>query len=64
MLSVHPCGFPHGSQPKALAIGAKRLRTETDEVAVYLDARDALEIAELPAGVEHTAYVDAWKAPA
>jgi homogentisate 1,2-dioxygenase len=64
MLSVHPCGFPHGPQPKAFAIGAKRLRTETDEVAVYLDARDALEIAELPAGVEDTGYVDAWKAPA
>jgi homogentisate 1,2-dioxygenase len=62
MLSVHPCGFPHGPQPKAFAIGAKRLRTETDEVAVYLDARDALEVAELPAGIEDPAYVDAWKA--
>lgn len=64
MLSVHPCGFPHGPQPKAFAIGAKRLRTETDEVAVYLDARDALEVAELPAGIEDPSYVDAWKASA
>jgi homogentisate 1,2-dioxygenase len=62
MLSVHPCGFPHGPQPKAFAAGAKRLRAETDEVAVYLDARDALEIAEMPPGIEDADYVNAWKA--
>ena len=50
MLSLHPCGFPHGPQPKAFAIGARRARTETDEVAVYIDTFDAVEMAELPAG--------------
>jgi len=64
MMSVHPCGFPHGPQPKAFSIGAKRLRAETDEVAVFLDSRDALEIAEMPPGIEDAAYVDAWKAQA
>jgi homogentisate 1,2-dioxygenase len=64
MLSLHPCGFPHGPQPKAFAIGARRARTETDEVAVYIDTFDAVEMAELPAGVEDPSYVDAWKAPA
>lgn len=61
MLSVHPCGFPHGPQPKAFAIGAKRQRAETDEVALYLDSRDALEIAEMPPGIEDLDYVNAWK---
>jgi homogentisate 1,2-dioxygenase len=61
MLSLHPCGFPHGPQPKPFGIGAKRQRTETDEVAVYLDARDALEMAKLPPGIEDVTYVDAWK---
>jgi homogentisate 1,2-dioxygenase len=62
MLSVHPCGFPHGPQPRSFEIGAKRLRSETNEVALYLDTRDAIEIAELPPGVEDLNYVDAWKA--
>jgi homogentisate 1,2-dioxygenase len=64
MMSVHPCGFPHGPQPKAFSIGAKRLRAETDEVAVFLDSRDALEIAGMPPGIEDEAYVGAWKAQA
>ncbi|MGH7934862.1 MAG: homogentisate 1,2-dioxygenase [Candidatus Binataceae bacterium] len=64
MLSVHPCGFPHGPQPKALAMATQRLRKETNEVAVFLDARDAVEVAAMPEGVEDAAYVDAWKTPA
>ena len=61
MVTLHPCGFPHGPHPKALAAGAKAARKETDEVAVMLDARDALRIAKLPAGVEWTGYVDSWR---
>ena len=38
--------------------------SETDEVAVYIDTFDAVEMADLPAGVEDPSYVDAWKAPA
>ena len=63
MLSVHPCGFPHGPQPKAFEVGTKRLRSETNEVALYVDSRDPIEIAELPPGIEDLAYVDAWKQP-
>lgn len=62
MLTVHPSGLTHGPHPKALEAGRKRNRTETDEVAVMVDARDALEVAELPEGVEWTGYVDSWKA--
>ncbi|MGH7916133.1 MAG: homogentisate 1,2-dioxygenase [Candidatus Binataceae bacterium] len=63
MLSVHPCGFPHGPQPRSLELGAARTRKETNEVAVYLDARDAVEIAEMPDGIEDPGYVDAWRRP-
>jgi homogentisate 1,2-dioxygenase len=63
MVTLHPVGVPHGPHPKAFEIGAKAARKETDEVAVMIDARDALAVAELPAGVEWTGYVDSWKQP-
>ncbi|MFQ5985683.1 MAG: homogentisate 1,2-dioxygenase, partial [Alphaproteobacteria bacterium] len=61
MVSLHPCGFPHGPHPKAYEAGAKAARKETDEVAVMIDARDALDVAPLPEGVEWEGYVDSWK---
>jgi homogentisate 1,2-dioxygenase len=61
MITVHPSGFTHGPHPKALATGARAARTETDEVAVMVDARDPLDLAPLPAGVEWAGYVDSWK---
>jgi homogentisate 1,2-dioxygenase len=61
MVTLHPCGFPHGPHPKAFQAGAQRTRGETDEVAVMIDARDALEIAPLPDGVEWPGYVDSWR---
>jgi homogentisate 1,2-dioxygenase len=62
MLTLHPSGITHGPHPKALEAGRKALRAETDEVAVMIDARDALDVAAgLPAGVEWTGYVDSWK---
>lgn len=62
MITFHPSGLTHGPQPKALQAAASGARTETDEVAVMLDARDALEVAPLPEGVEWLDYVDSWKA--
>ncbi len=62
MVTLHPCGFPHGPHPKAFAAGAKAARKETDEVAVMVDARDALETGPLPEGVEWLGYVDSWRA--
>jgi homogentisate 1,2-dioxygenase len=63
MVTLHPCGFPHGPHPKAFAMAAKAPGGHMlDEVAVMLDTRDALQIAELPEGVEWTGYVDSWKA--
>ncbi len=61
MLTFHPSGFTHGPHPKALATGTKAARRETNEVAVMVDARDALEVAPLPAGIEWEGYVDSWR---
>ncbi|HLI10671.1 MAG TPA: homogentisate 1,2-dioxygenase [Alphaproteobacteria bacterium] len=61
MVTLHPCGFPHGPHPKAFAAGARAAKKETDEVAVMIDARDALAIGKLPEGVEWTGYVESWK---
>ena len=61
MITLHPSGFTHGPHPKAFQAGAAAARTETDEVAVMIDARDALDVADLPEGVEWPGYVDSWK---
>jgi len=64
MLTFHPCGFTHGPHPKALARAFTPAKPATDEYAVMIDARDALELGELPPGVENEAYVRSWQAPA
>ena len=61
MLTLHPCGFPHGPHPKAFQAGAKRSRAATDEVAVMLDTRHSVTVNELPEGVEFKGYVDSWR---
>lgn len=61
MVGFNPSGFAHGPQPKAFAIGARRARAETDEVVLYVDSRDAMQIAELPEGVEVPNYIDSWR---
>jgi homogentisate 1,2-dioxygenase len=61
MITLHPSGFTHGPHPKALAAGTHGARAETNEVAVMVDARDALDVATLPDGIEWTGYVDSWK---
>ena len=63
MVTFHPCGFTHGPHPKALANAFTPKKQATDEVAVMIDARDALEIGPLPAGVENTDYVNSWRGP-
>lgn len=61
MITLHPSGFTHGPHPKALETGARGSRTETNEVAVMIDSRDALDVGDLPPGVEWPGYVDSWK---
>lgn len=61
MITLHPSGFPHGPHPKAFAAAAKAARRETDEVAVMVDTRDALDVTAQAAAIEWPGYVDSWK---
>jgi homogentisate 1,2-dioxygenase len=61
MMSFHPCGFTHGPHPKALQSMLTPKKPGTDEYAVMVDARDALDIAPAASGVEFTGYADSWK---
>jgi homogentisate 1,2-dioxygenase len=61
MVTFHPCGFTHGPHPKALKAMWQPRRPMTDEYAVMVDTRDALEVPELPDGVEVAGYVDSWR---
>jgi homogentisate 1,2-dioxygenase len=60
-MTFHPSGIPHGPHPKAFQTGQRAARSNTDEVAINIDARDALRIANLPPGVDLPGYVDSWK---
>lgn len=60
MMTFHPCGFTHGPHPKALENAFVPKKPSTDEYAVMVDTRDALEVADLPAGVENPDYVHSW----
>lgn len=61
MLTFHPCGFTHGPHPKAFAKAQTEPKTFIDEVAVMIDARDALEPGPAMESVEWGGYVDSWK---
>ena len=61
MITVHPAGFAHGPHPGAFKIGENASRKETDEVAVMVDTRDAVEMTTEAASVEWTEYVNSWK---
>lgn len=62
MSTIHPCGFTHGPHPGAFATASQFARKETDEVAVMIDTRDALEIGENASTVEWAEYAQSWKA--
>ena len=63
MVTFHPCGFTHGPHPKALKNAFTPGKPATDEYAVMVDARDALQVGDMPQDVEWTGYVDSWKSP-
>ena len=62
MLTWHPAGLTHGPHPKALANAFEQGKRATDEVAVMIDTRDALEADERIAAIEWPGYVDSWQA--
>lgn len=63
MVTFHPAGFTHGPHPKAFAAGMAHKKTFTDEVAVMLDTRDALEVGDAAFAVENPDYVYSWRTP-
>lgn len=63
MVTFHPCGFTHGPHPKALQAAFTPRRPATDEYAVMIDTRDALEIGDGATAVEWSGYVGSWRSP-
>ena len=61
MVTFHPCGFTHGPHPKAFEAGAKAAKAMTDEVAVMIDARDALDMEQGAGATEVHDYAASWK---
>jgi len=61
MMTLHPCGFTHGPHPKALGNAFTPKSEATEEVAVMIDTRDALDVTETAEAIEWTGYVDSWK---
>ena len=61
MVTFHPAGFTHGPHPKAFQAGREYKKKFTDEVAVMLDTRDALEVGDTVGVVEDTNYVNSWQ---
>jgi len=61
MVTLHPCGFTHGPHPKALGKMLVQSKAATDEYAVMIDTRDALDIDPAVAGVEWDAYHQSWQ---
>lgn len=61
MVTFHPAGFTHGPHPKAFQAGREAKKTFTDEVAVMIDTRNALQHSQAASDVENTEYVYSWK---
>ena len=61
MMTLHPCGFTHGPHPKAMKNAFEPKAKATEEVAVMVDTRDALEVTGEAEKIEFKEYVDSWK---
>jgi homogentisate 1,2-dioxygenase len=61
MMTLHPCGFTHGPHPKALGNAFTPKKPATDEYAVMLDSRDALEMGDGARRVEWEDYAYSWR---
>ena len=60
MMTFHPSGFTHGPHPKALANMLVQPNAATNEYAVMIDTRDALEVGDAAVTCEDPTYVDSW----
>lgn len=59
-ITYHPYGIPHGPHPGAYRSAAEQQRSATDEIALMLDIRDALEPCAEARAIESADYVKAW----
>ena len=64
MLTFHPSGFAHGPHPRALQAMLESRKPATDEIAVMVDARDAIDVGQTAEQLEWKGYVDSWKGDA
>ena len=60
MVTFHPSGVTHGPHPKALGGMLEARKAATDEIAVMVDSRDALDVGAAAGEVERRDYVDSW----
>jgi homogentisate 1,2-dioxygenase len=61
MVTLHPSGIPHGPHPKALQNADQMRGRLTNEVAVMIDTRNALDISQQAKDIEWPDYVNSWK---
>ena len=61
MITLHPSGITHGPHPKAFAAGKQHTRKETDEVAVMIDCREAVEVMPQSDTIEVKDYINSWQ---
>ncbi|RBW66850.1 homogentisate 1,2-dioxygenase [Vibrionales bacterium C3R12] len=61
MVTFHPAGFTHGPHPKAFQAGLEHKKKFTDEVAVMIDTRQALEFGDAAKKAENKQYVYSWR---
>ncbi len=61
MITWHPVGFTHGPHPKAMENAFEQKSSGTDEVAVMIDTRDALNVDERAEAIEWGGYADSWR---
>jgi homogentisate 1,2-dioxygenase len=61
MVTMHPCGFTHGPHPKALTRMLTQTKPATEEYAVMIDTRDALDVSAAASSVEREDYHQSWR---
>lgn len=61
MVTLHPCGFTHGPHPGALQRMFDQPKPMTDEYAVMIDTRDALDLGPGAQASERADYAESWR---
>lgn len=61
MTTFHPAGFTHGPHPGAVKAGREYAVKATNEVAVMIDFRDAVDVGDKMESIEWKDYIHSWK---